>query len=75
MYMSLSNLREMVKDREAWCDGHDSVTEQQIILHLLLGYHIHLTVYSYYCCLVAITLSSLRAAAVYYSPCILSPHV
>ena len=42
MDMSLSKLREMVKDREAWClqsmgsqkVGHDLVTEQQHVCNI-----------------------------------------
>ena len=43
MDMSLSKLREMVKDREAWClqsmgsqkVGHDLVTEQQHVCNII----------------------------------------
>ena len=30
MYMSLSKLQEMVKDREAWCGAVHGVTKSQI---------------------------------------------
>ena len=37
--MSLSKLREIVKDREAWraavCGGHDLVTEQKVFSRFL----------------------------------------
>ena len=44
MGMSLSKLREIVKDREAWRaavhgvtkSGHDSATEQQSVLHIVV---------------------------------------
>ena len=39
MDMSLSKLREIVKDREAWraavCGGHDLVTEQKVFSRFL----------------------------------------
>ena len=32
MDMSLSRLRELVKDREAWCAGIPAVSKRQILL-------------------------------------------